>query len=481
MTRRLFHVGIAFLAIYGLLFFRLEMVQIVGARNLREHPQNPRQITRDFDAPRGVMRTADGEIVAQTVAVSGARNRLRQYPYGSLYSHVVGFISAQHGGTGIERSHNNFLAGNDLSVRIQDNRDLFVDQARTGQLQLSIRHDVQLVTRAAMAGHLGAAVVLEPTTGSVWGMWSTPNFDPNHLSSHDLQAATTDFNALDSDRGQPLTNRVESHSVEIGSLFTIVTAAAAIESNLHDLSVSETTSFPASQNSPAITNQDGSACGGTIKSLMVNACKTGWATIGQEIGREPIQNISDRFGLVGGDPLQTDNALRGYLNPTNLSRSAAHAAVGTAMELTPLQVAHLFATIANNGSRIQPRLVEQVRAHDGSVIHNFEPNVLNQSISKETAAQLLELLSENVKTGTAQSLALSAVPVAGMSASRFSESNHLWMVALAPVTRPEVVVAVLLEGDGSDDQDTAEATVAAINRRITEAVLRLSSSNLGGS
>ena len=288
MTRRLLHVGIAFLAIYGLLFFRLEMVQIVGAKNLREHPQNTRQITLDFDAPRGVIRTADGETIAQTVAVSGARNRLRQYPYGSLYSHVVGFISTQHGGTGIERSHNNFLAGNDLSVRIQDNRDLFVDQARTGQLQLSIRHDVQLVTRAAMAGHLGAAVVLEPTTGSVWGMWSTPNFDPNHLSSHDLQAATTDFNALDSDRGQPLTNRVESHSVEIGSLFTIVTAAAAIESNLHDLSVSETTSFPASQNSPAITNQDGSACGGTIKSLMVNACKTGWATIGQEIGREPI-------------------------------------------------------------------------------------------------------------------------------------------------------------------------------------------------
>ena len=115
------------------------------------------------------------------------------------------------------------------------------------------------------------------------------------------------------------------------------------------------------------------------------------------------------------------------------------------------------------------------------VIHNFEPKVLNQSISKETAAQLLELLSENVKTGTAQNLALDAVPVAGMAASKFSGSNHLWMVALAPVTRPEVVVAVLLEGDGSDDQDTAEATVAAITRRITEAVLRLSSSNLGGS
>ena len=114
MTRRLVHVGIAFLVIYGLLFFRLEMVQIVGAGNLREHPQNTREITLDFDAPRGVITTADGETIAQTVAVSGARNRLRQYPYGSLYSHVVGFISAEHGGAGVERSHNNFLAGNEL-------------------------------------------------------------------------------------------------------------------------------------------------------------------------------------------------------------------------------------------------------------------------------------------------------------------------------------------------------------------------------
>ncbi len=481
MTRRLVHVGIAFLVIYGLLFFRLEMVQIVGAGDLRDHPQNTREITLDFDAPRGAITTADGETIAQTVAVSGARNRLRQYPYGSLYSHVVGFISAEHGGAGIERSHNDFLAGNDLSVRIQDNRDLFVDQARTGQLELSIRHDVQLVTRAAMAGHLGAAVVLEPTTGSVWGMWSTPNFDPNHLSSHDLQAATIDFKALDSDGGRPLTNRVEHHGIEIGSLFTIVTAAAAIENNLHDLSVSATTSFPASKGSPAITNRDGSACGGTIKSLMVDACASGWAAIGQEIGREAMHDISSRFGLVEGDPLRTENALRGDLNPTTLSPSAAHAAVGTAMEATPLQVAHLFATIANNGSRIQPRLVERVLAHDGSVIHNFGPNVVNQSVSKETAAKLLELLSENVRTGRAQGLALSDVAVAGMSASRFSGSNHLWMVALAPVTRPEVVVAVLLEGDGSDDQETAEATVAAITRRITEAVLRLSNSNLGGS
>ena len=208
---------------------------------------------------------------------------------------------------------------------------------------------------------------------------------------------------------------------------------------------------------------------------------SGWAAIGQKIGHEPIRDVSKRLGLIDGDPVRVQNAPRGYLSPAKLNPSTPHAAIGTAMELTPLQVAHLFATIANSGSRIEPRLVEQVQGHDGSIIHNFEPNLLNQSLSKETAAELLRLLEENVENGTAQGLALSDVSVAGMSTSKFSDSNHLWAVALAPVTRPEVVVAVLLEGDGFDDQRTVEATVTAITRRITEAVLRLSSPALGGS
>ncbi len=481
MSRRLFHVGIAFLLIYGLLFFRLEMVQIVNAKSLRNHPLNTREITLDFDGPRGSIRTADGEIVAQTVAVSGSRNRLRQYPYGSLYSQVVGYISAKHGGNGIERSHNDFLAGNDLSVRIQDGRDLFVDQARTGQVELSLRHDVQLVTRAAMAGHLGTAVVMEPKTGSIWGMWSNPTFDPNHLSSHDLDAAAIDFKLLNSDPAQPLTNRAEYQRVEIGSLFTIVTAAAAIERNLSDFIVPPTSSFPANPNFPAISNLDGNKCGGTIKSLMLDRCRSGWATIGKEIGQEALEDVTKRFGLIGNEPLQSENALPGPVTSARLASSVPHAAVGTSLKLTPLQVANLFATIGNSGSQIEPRLVDRVRAHDGSVIHEFEPQILNQSVSKETAAQLLELLSENVISGSAAGIALSDVSIGGLLASSFSQSQHLWMVALAPVTRPEVIVAVLLEGDDFDDQQTAEASITGISRRITEAVIRLPSPTLGGS
>ncbi|MDP7066976.1 MAG: penicillin-binding transpeptidase domain-containing protein [Acidimicrobiales bacterium] len=479
MTRRLTQVGVAFLVIYGLLFFRLEIVQVLNANNLRDHPQNSREITLVFDKPRGSIRTADGEIVAQTVAVSSKQKRLRQYPYGPLYSHVGGFISAENGGSGLERTHNTFLAGEDLGVRIQDNRDLFIDRARTGQIEISIRHDIQLITRAAMAGHVGAAVVIDPASGSVLGLWSGPGFDPNHLSSHDLTAATTDYGVLLSDPEQPLLNRAEFQGREMGSLFTIVTAAAAIEQKLSGFVVPPSQAVTPVDDSSVITHTDG-VCGGNVASLMLTGCFPGWAILGEEIGRPTLNDVSQRLGLSGTGPIRLQGSPKGVSQVARLDVSASHAAIGTGLEATPLQVAHLFATVANGGSRMQPRVVEKVLAHDGKVLQEFDPKVLRQSISKETAAELRELLAQNVSHGTAQDLSISGMEVGGMVASQFLD-NHVWAVVIAPVTLPEVVVAVLLEHDSFDDHQTAGANVAAITRRITEAVLRLSSSNVGGS
>ncbi|MEC9058280.1 MAG: penicillin-binding transpeptidase domain-containing protein [Actinomycetota bacterium] len=479
MTRRLTHVGVVFLVIYGLLFFRLEMIQVLNANSLRDHSQNSREITLVFDKPRGSIRTADGEIVAQTVAVSGKQGRLRQYPYGPLYSHVAGFISAENGGSGLERTHNKFLAGEDLGVRIQDNRDLFIDRARTGQIEISIRHDVQLITRAAMTGHVGAAVVLEPVSGSVLGLWNAPHFDPNHLSSHDLTAAMTDYGVLFSDPEQPLLNRAEFQNHEMGSLFTIVTAAAAIEQKLSGFVVPPLEAVTPVDDSRVITHTDG-VCGGNIASLMLTGCFPGWATRGEKIGRPGLNDVSQRLGLSESSPIRLEGSPQGALQVTRLDLSASHAAIGTGLQVTPLQVAHVFATVANGGSRMQPRVVERVLAHDGKVLQEFGPSVLRQSISKETAAELRELLAQNVIHGTAQDLSISGMEVGGMVASPFL-AKHVWAVVIAPVTLPEVVVAVLLEHDSFDDHQTAEAHVAAITRRITEAVLRLPSSNVGGS
>ena len=479
MTRRIAHVGVVFLVLYGLLFFRLEIIQVFNADTLRNHPQNTREITLVFDEPRGFIRTADGEVIAHTVAVSGRQGRLRQYPYGPLYSHVSGFISAENGGSGLERTQNDFLGGKDLGVRLQDNRDLFIDRSRTGQLELSIRHDIQLIARAAMAGQVGAAVVLDPATGSVLGLWSAPQFDPNDLSSNDLGAVTSDYEALSSDPNQPLLNRAEFQSYEIGSLFTIVTAATAIEEGLRDFAVPPVRSVAPREGSQAIVH-DAGACGGDLRSLLLTDCSPGWATIGTTIGREKLSDISQRLGITAKSPIRLDGSPKGALEAGSLNSSASYAAVGEGLKVTPLQIAHLFATIANGGTRMQPHAVSRVLAYDGKVLKEFAPDPLRQSLSKETAAELRQLLADNVTDGTARSLSIDGISVGGMVATQFPD-KHSWAVAMTPVTLPGLVVAVLLEDDNFSDQQISEANVAAVTRRITEAILRLPSFKVGGS
>jgi len=480
MTKRILHIGVALLLIYVLLFVQLELIQVVRADTLRDHPQNTREITMVFDAPRGSITTADGETIAETVGVSGTRPRLRQYPYGSLYSHLVGFISAEHGGSGLEQKHNDFLAGNKLEVRIQDKRDLFVDRARTGQLELSVRHDVQLVARAALGRYQGAAVVIDPSSGAVLAMWSSPHFDPNYLSSHDVAAVTNDLVALNSDKDLPLTNRANSYLSEAGAIFTVVTAASAIEAGLSDFVIPQKNAIAAEPPGGPITNRRNETCGGNLTSLLLTNCRTGWATIGSDLGQSELSNRSKSFGLTESVSIDTSSNLRGLLTPDKMGLSAPHVAAGIGVQLSPLHAAHLFATIANNGLRIRPRVVHQIQGHDGSVIREFAPELLGQPITSDTALRLQTMLAANVERGTAQALALNDVEVAGMLESGFNDHPHVWAIAIAPVTQPELAIAVLLEGDELSDPQVTETVVARITRSIIEAVLRLPSPNLEG-
>ena len=115
--------------------------------------------------------------------------------------------------------------GKDLGVRLQDNRDLFIDRSRTGQLELSIRHDIQLIARAAMAGQVGSSRECLTRPQDPYLACGVLRSSTRTICLHDLSAVTSDYEALSSDPNQPLLNRAEFQSYDIGSLFTIVTAA----------------------------------------------------------------------------------------------------------------------------------------------------------------------------------------------------------------------------------------------------------------
>ena len=215
--------------------------------------------------------------------------------------------------------------------------------------------------------------MINPANGAVLAMWSSPHFDPNHLSSHDLAAVTNDVASLKSDKESPLLNRADSQLVDVGPIFAIVTAASAIERGLDDFIAPQVDSILIETGKEPIGNNKNATCGGGLTELLVTNCRTGWATIGSALGMSELRTRAKAFGMTESVSNSTGIHLNGDIRFDDEALSAAHIAAGVGVQLSPLHLAHLFATIGNDGQRIRPRVVDQIQSHDGSVIRDFEP------------------------------------------------------------------------------------------------------------
>ena len=225
MNKRISRLGVGLVLCYVLLFLQLNRIQVFQADELNHHPENFRQIQRDFDRPRGAIATADGVVVARSVETPGEPyERLRLYPEGELFAHITGFFSLEYGADGVELSYNDELAG--LTARQQYDRfsDLFVDRDRTGDVFLTVRRDLQAVARQALGDRKGSIVLLEPRHGRhprpvVAGPATTRTCSPP--TTWAACADSRDFYLAEPD--QPLLARTYRERFFPGSTFKVVT------------------------------------------------------------------------------------------------------------------------------------------------------------------------------------------------------------------------------------------------------------------
>ena len=169
---------------------QLNRIQVFQADELNHHPENFRQIQRDFDRPRGAIATADGVVVARSVETPDEPfERLRQYPEGELFAHITGFFSLEFGADGVERSYNDELAG--LTARQQYDRSPTCSSTVTAPATCSSRCAATCrrspARRSATARARSCCSTRATAPSSPCGRW--PSYDPNLLSSHDLDAA----------------------------------------------------------------------------------------------------------------------------------------------------------------------------------------------------------------------------------------------------------------------------------------------------
>lgn len=481
MNKPIRRVSVIALVLFLSLFASSTWISFVQAPELNADSRNVRSLYREFGTNRGAIIVA-GEEIASTEPIDDAFKYQRTYPQGELYAPITGFYSVVYGRTGIELAANEYLNGSSDSLAWARLENLITGEDPQGSaVELTINPVAQQAAWDALGGQRGAAVALDPTTGAILAMVSSPSFDPNTMATHSSADVRASYNSLLEDPDKPLINRtIAGDTYPPGSVFKLVTAAAALENGYTEDSAIEapvTYRLPGTQTD--LPNFDGASCtsGDTmpLADALKISCNTSFAILGNELGQQKISDQAEAFGF--GDSIRVPMTVTASRYPENENDAqTALSAIGQQdVRVTPLQVAMVTSAIANGGELMTPYLIDQVRNPDLSVMSTTSPQRYGTPISQSTADQLTRMMTSVVRDGTGKAAQISGVDVAGKTGTAETggdSSAHAWFTAFAPADNPQVVVAVVVENGGSAGSEATGGAVAApIARHIMEAVI----------
>jgi peptidoglycan glycosyltransferase len=475
----------------GLMIFALlgNLTYFAAAREptLQAEPANTRTVYQEFDRQRGQI-LAGTTVIADTVpsAVGDERfERQRVYPEGSLYAHITGFYSFVYGTRGVENSYDSYLAGSDDAQWMQTLRDLWEGRVPAGaNVQTTIDPVLQQVAAQQLGSSKGAAVVLDPATGAIKALVSTPSYDPNRLAGHDFEAMAAEWAALTADPDKSMLNRAAREVYPPGSTAKLITAAAALAAGYTPETMIDT---PSSIQLPNSNNwlPNASACGNGQQSFsfaLAMSCNTSFANIGRDLGAEKLRQQAELFGFNSTHLDDLGDAASRYLTSLNDQgelvveypddAQVMMAAMGQwDVAASPLQMAMVVAAIVNDGVRQEPYVVSQVTAASDQQLlyqHVAQPT---QAMTVEHAQTLRQMMTGVVQWGTGTAAALPGVVMGGKTGTaewQAGQAPYSWYVAYA--LDPAVVVAVFIESADVAATDMASgALVGPMVRQIIAA------------
>jgi penicillin-binding protein A len=472
------------LVLFLALMLNATYLQYVRADDLNHDERNRRVAIAAFSRDRGAILVGRSP-VAESVPSDDEFKFQRTYPAPFKYAHLTGYFS-YFSQTGVEQTQNEVLSGEDSRLFVTRLVDLIQNSApQGGRVQLTINPNAQDAAfdglRALGDDVEGAVVALEPSTGRVLAMVSSPSFDPNRLASHDISQVTDTYEVLDEDERMPLLNRGIQTALPPGSTFKLVTAAAAIESGEYDADslVPGGRDFKLPQSSTRIPNYDGGDCGGEKISLtqaLAISCNASFLSLADELGSEAMLAQAEAFGFndsyLEDLPAQGASRYPATLDPPQTAMSG----IGQSeVAATPLQMAMVVAGIANGGELNRPYVVEEVQSPDYRTLDKTSRDSLGRAISAGTARQLTDMMVATVVSGTATAAQIPGVAVAGKTGTAQSSRDrppYAWFVSFAPADDPVIAVAVLVESSSYPRDEIAGGRLGApIAKAVMEAVI----------
>jgi peptidoglycan glycosyltransferase len=453
---------------------------IFEASSLRDNALNKRSLLEQQRIERGRIVAADGRVLARSTRTSEG-TYTRVYPTGELFANAIGYSFVDHGQTGLELSRNAVLSGRSDSELQSILNQLQGRRKQGDEVVTTLVPSAQQVAQSALGGRTGAVVALEPRTGAVTVMASSPGYDPNALRSEAAYARL-----LRETRNDPsarsLVNRATQFGYAPGSTFKVVTATAAIDSGQYtpDSTVSGANNVMVS--GVPLQNDDGESFGPlTLTQALAKSVNTVWAQVAVKLGKPTMARYMRRFGFDRKPqldyPPEEMSASGEYYNDRLLSPLSPRVDVGRMgigqdkLQVVPLQMAEVAAAVANRGRLMVPHMTARVVDPDGRTVESIAPKVQSVVMKPSTASAVRTMMEAVVNEGTGTSAQIPGVQVAGKTGTAETQVgtaiNNVWFIAFAPAANPRVAIAVTLKGVPGQ----GAAFAAPVAKQVMEALL----------
>jgi peptidoglycan glycosyltransferase len=475
--RRLFVVA---LLMFAALLGSTSWWTVYRADDLDHDTANSRTLIRALKIRRGTIRAADGTVIARSVRDDEGVYH-RRYPTGALFGHPVGYSYANLGQTELERDRNDDLVGN--KDAITTTFDQLVGKQKEGDdVRTSLDPKAQRLAldEIAKVGQSGAAVALDPRTGAIKVMASTPTYDPNTITDAKvLRAANKD------EQRKPLVNRALQFGGAPGSTFKVVTATAAIDTGAYSTSSTIDGKNDVKVSGVPLANDFNESFGQIdLKTALTKSVNTVFAQVGEKLGKPTMKEYMERFGFDAKPeldyPKDTMSASvvapspPGHgVSPTSKFVDVGRMSIGQGgLQATPLQMAQVAAAVANGGELMKPHIADRIVDRDGRTVEQIAPHRQATVMKASTAAAVTDMMVSVVQSGTGTKAAIPGIQVAGKTGTAETEFgtkiNDVWFIGFAPADNPRIAVAVTVKAVTGFGGDFA----APIARDIMESLLK---------
>lgn len=447
---------VVFLVLFGALAALTSWNTVINAKAYRDNPLNHRTLLAEQRIRRGTIRASDGELLAHSVRQGGKSGfYVRRYTDAARqFAHAVGYdYPLTIGLAGLERSDNDQLTGkrNELASIFDELRG---KRQQGDNITTNLDPRAQRAAIAGLAGRKGAVVAIEPATGKVRVMASTPGYDPGELSSAQRvkQLNSDDANA-------PLVNRATQSGFPPGSTMKVVTATAALDTGRFTPDSVVSGDSPKTISGVPLQNFGQKDFGPiTLTTALTNSVNTVWAQVAEKLGRDTLNDYMRRFGFYSDPPLDYPDgqlipsgvyAKKGLIEASSKSVDIGRVGIGQErLRVTPMQMAIVAATVANDGVLVKPRLTDRVVDSDGRVVKDIGVAKGDRVMKSSTARALNEMMGNVVREGSGTAAALEGIDVAGKTGTaelNLHGLNQPWFIGFAPQRSPKVAVAVTIQ------------------------------------